>query len=454
VCGGATAAVLVVTASRLGLPRWIGWTFAAAVSLNPMIFVYAGSGMAEGVTAPFLVGAVCFVTLFWHTGQRAWIAGAGIAIGLAFAAAYEAIPFGAALAVVLAAGVAWSREARVPAPLGRLRAIEGLGLLLVMPAVFVALLFVGANAVIMGDPLFFVRGAYGYASYKSAAFTSGSPGVAHDAVAVLGLVTARVWPFLIPLAAVLLVRALDGRLRRLESLSAAALGLSVTFGLIAPMAYLGSRMDFLRYYIYALYAAAGWGLYEVARSARPLRAFGVLLAGWALASPVCMWAMTDPTLGTQERAGLNTLVRGQTARDAGYGDPVVTRAALARYVDAHVLARGKRLLLDSFQGAAIATQVPDAHVGRLIMTFDRRFKQSLANPDRHQVLYVLVPDPRAWPQDAITRARPRLWSGHEPGFVLAKRFVPGPRNGLPEAWRLFAVRPGFRVLPSAAGGSG
>lgn len=88
------------------------------------------------------------------------------------------------------------------------------------------------------------------------------------------------------------------------------------------------------------------------------------------------------------------------------------------------------------------------------MTFDRRFREALADPDTHQVSYVLVPDPAVWPQDAITRARPRLWGGHEPGFVLAEAFDPGPKFNLPESWRLFAVRPGFRVLPNATGGGG
>jgi hypothetical protein len=406
------------------------------------------------VSAPFLVGAVCFVTLFWHSGLRVWIAAAGVSLGLGFAAAYEAIPFGVALTAALVAGVAWSREARPSAPLGRLRAIEGLGLLLVVPAAFVAVLFIGANAVIMGDPLFFVRGAYGYASYKSAAFTSDSPGAAGDVVAVLGLVLARVWPFLIPLAGVVLVRVLDGRLLRIESLSVVVLGLSVTLGLVAPMAYLGSRMDFLRYYIYPLFVAAGWGLYEIANSRVRWRAIAAVLGGWIVASPACMWAMSDRTLGTQESPELITLAVGGNARDRGYGDPVVTRSALARYLEAGVLRRDKRLLLDSFQGAAIATQIPDAEAGLLIMTFDRRFREGLADPDRHQISYVLVPDPAAWPQDAITRARPRMWNGREPGFVLVKRFDPAPSNGLPEAWRLFAVRPGFKVLPIAAGGTG
>ena len=50
-------------------------------------------------------------------------------------------------------------EARVWAPRGRGRAVEGLGLLLLVPPVFVGLLWIGANAVIMGDPLDFMYGS-------------------------------------------------------------------------------------------------------------------------------------------------------------------------------------------------------------------------------------------------------------------------------------------------------
>jgi hypothetical protein len=300
VCGGATAAILLVTARRLGLPGWLGWTFALLVSANPMLFLYASSGMSEGVGAPFLVGAVCFLTLFWHSGQRWWIAASGVALALAVGALYEAVPYGAAVFLALTAGILWSSEARQSNPLGRGRAVEGLGLLLLVPPVFVGLLWIGANAVIMGDPLFFLNGAYGYATYTGEAFTGGnSVSVGGDIVGVAGLLGERFWPFMIPLAALLAVRIADRRLWRIETVSLLVVGMSVTLTLIAPMAYLGSRMDFLRYYMFPLYAAAGWGLYEIAISRRRGRASALVLAGWILAVPACLWVMAIPRLGIQ-----------------------------------------------------------------------------------------------------------------------------------------------------------
>jgi hypothetical protein len=454
VCGGATAAILIITARRLGLPRWLGWSFALLVSANPMVFLYAGSGMSEGVGAPFLVGAVCFLTLFWYTGQRWWIAASGVALALAVAALYEAVPYGAAVFLALTAGILWSSEARQSNPLGRGRSVEGLGLLLLVPPVFVGLLWVGANAVIMGDPLFFLNGAYGYSTYKGEAFTGSAPSVAGDLAGVAGLLGERFWPFMIPLAALLAVRVADRRLRRIETASLLVLGLSVTLALIAPMAYLGSRMDFLRYYMFPLYAAAGWGLYEIAISRRRGRASVLVLAGWILAVPACLWVMANPRLGTQEYPELKALVEGRDALELGYGDPVITRGRLASYLDTRVLSRQRRVLLDSYQGAAIAAQLRPEHARLLVMTFDRRFRAALADPFRHRMAYVLLPDPKSWPQDIVNRTRPRLWAGKEPGFALAEAFDAGPATHLPENWRLYAVRSGARVLPTPSGGGG
>ena len=454
VCGGAAAAVLLFTARRLGLPRWLGWVFALLVSANPMVFLYAGTGMGEGVGAPFLIGAVCFLTLFWHSGQRWWIAAAGVALALGVASLYECAPFVAAVFVALTAGILWSSEARPSAPLGRARAVQGLGLLLLVPSIFVGLLWIGANAVIMHNPLFFLNGAYGYSSYQGKAFTSTGLSTKGDLVGVVGLLAPRVWPFLIPIAALLAVRLVDRRLWRIETVSLVVVGLSVTVGLIAPMAYLGSRMDFLRYYIYPLFAAAGWGLYEIATSTRRRRATALVLGGWIVAVPACLWAMANPRLGTQEYPELSALVKGRDALELGYGDPVATRTPLADYLDAHVLSSDRRVLLDAYQGAAVAVQIRPDHAQYLLMTFDHRFRGALADPRRYGISYVLIPDPAAWPQDAVNRTRPRLWAGREPGFTLVRRFDAGSASHLPENWRLYAVKPGVRILSTTNGGAG
>jgi hypothetical protein len=87
-CSGATAALLLLTARHLGLSNRLGWIFALLVAVNPMVFLYGSNGMSEGVAAPFLIGAVCCLTLFWHSGERLWVAAAGAALALGVASEY------------------------------------------------------------------------------------------------------------------------------------------------------------------------------------------------------------------------------------------------------------------------------------------------------------------------------------------------------------------------------
>ena len=446
-CAGATAALLLMTARRLGLSDRLGWTFALLVAANPMLFLYASNGMAEGVALPFLTGAVCFLTLFWHTGERLWIAACGTAVAFGVLTLYQGVAYGAAVSAALVAGILWSSESRATTPQGRARAIEGLGLMLIVAPVFVGLLWIGANAVIMGNPLEFVSGDYGYKSFQAYAQTSaygGPPILYGDPVGALALVGERVFPFLIPLGFVLLARLVDGRLWRINSLSLVVLGLSVPLGMVVPMAVLGSSMGFLRYLIFPLFVAAGWGLYEISLSRRRRATVALIVAGWLVAIPAELWIMSNPRLGREEVETVEAVVHGFHREDP------VMRRPVARYLEAHVLPNGRHVLVDAARGGSeIASQIRPEQTGQLILTYNRRFDAALERPGSHDVGYFLMPDPVLAPQAAIGRIYPRLWKGEQAGFRLVKT-LPTPL----EDWRIYAVLPGFRGAPRTTGGHG
>lgn len=446
-CGGATAALLLLTARWLGLSNRLGWAFALLVATNPMIFLYASNGMAEGVAAPFLIGAVCFLTLFWHTGRRLWIAAAGVALALGVATLYQGVAYGAAVCAALIGGLLWSSEARASIPQGRARAIEGLGLLLLVPPTFVALLWIGMNAVIMGDPLEFLHGPW---SNVGRAAAGGPPLVNGDVVGALALAGERVWPFLIPLAFVLLVRLVDGRFWRINSLLVVVLGLSVTLGMVVPMAvatYSGN-MGFLRYHMFPLFVAAGWGLYEIALSRRRNAATALVVAGWLVAFPATAYVMASPRLGEQERGELMALVKGGNSAD----DPVGVRAPVARYLEAHVLGRGRSVVFDPNRAGGdqmVAMQIRAEYANQLILAYNRRFAETVAHPASYDVGYFLMAEPDKGSRVGISRRYPRLWSGEQPGFRLVKTLVTPM-----EKWRIYASAPRARNARDATGGDG
>jgi hypothetical protein len=427
--GGATAALLLATCTRLGLSARLGWAYAVLVSANPMLFLYSANGLSEGVAAPFLIGAVCCLTLFWHSGLRRYVVVAGVALALGFASLYEAVPFGAALFAALVGGVIWDSEARPSAPQGRWRALEGLGLVLLVPSFFVAALWLLANAVIMRDPLFFA-----FSPYSNHAQTKDAEGfvfdLAGDALGTLAFVCERSAPFLIPIGFVLLVRVLDGRFLRVNTVSALLLSASVPFGLIAPLVYGHASFGWLRFFVYVLFVAAGWGLYEVATSRRPRRAASLVMAGWALAFPATLLAMSNPAVGQEEHVVVKALVRGEGAQEVGHNNPLIYMRPVARYLEAGPLARGQRVLFDG-AWPLLALARPSHLRTVLIQSSDRRFRAMLKDPRGHRVSYLLVQRPGTT-SDALARARPRLWAGEEPGFRLVKSF-----SATPEHWRLY-----------------
>ncbi|KSU53936.1 hypothetical protein AS181_21955 [Gordonia sp. SGD-V-85] len=82
-----------------GAGRLLRWIAVAAFALNPMIILYAGTGMSE---APFLFFLLwtCRRILLWVNRSRVLdLVIAGVALGLAYLTRYEALPAAAGVAV-------------------------------------------------------------------------------------------------------------------------------------------------------------------------------------------------------------------------------------------------------------------------------------------------------------------------------------------------------------------
>jgi hypothetical protein len=257
-----------------------------------------------------------------------------------------------------------------------------------------------------------------------------------DLLGTVGFASVRVAPFLIPGAFLLLVRALDGRFFRVNTLSLVLLLLSVPIGLITPLIYQGTSFGWLRFFIYPLFVAAGWGLYEVASSRSRKRAAGLVLAGWLLAAPVILLAMADPLLGQEENHVVYGVLTGKDATEAGYtqaAESLTLQTEVASYLDG--LPEGSLVTLDSVRGWAVAAQVsPDTLKNNLITTHDSDFRAAVRKPRAHEVTHFLVPDAERYPNALIADRWPKLYEGNQPGFELVKEF---PETA--EKWHLYEI---------------
>jgi hypothetical protein len=231
-----------------------------------------------------------------------------------------------------------------------------------------------------------------------------------------------------------LVRALDGRFWRINTLSLVLLLVSVPLGLIAPLVFLGASFGWLRFFVYPLFVAAGWGLYEVTSSLRPQRAAGLVLLGWIVAAPVIFSVMANPNLGRDENPEVWALVTGKDAKEVGFdaGTGSIKRAtSVARYLDD--LPEDSWVALDT-AGWSIAAQVSPKRLKHVLLIHDSRFRAAVDDPKANNIAYLLVPNPSKAPNDLIVKRWPSMWSDGTPGFEFVESFPEAP-----EEWRLYKV---------------
>ena len=411
---GGSAALLLWTASRLGLPRWVGWSFAAFVFLNPMLFLYGANGQSEGVAAPFLIGAVCFLTLYWK-GERLYVGVAESRSPADSSASTRRCPTAPRSSWRWPAASSGASSRRGGSARGDGVPVEGLGLALLLPSLFVGVLWLAVNAAVMKDPLAFTHGRMRVSSRTNGGrkwLAPGPYGQAGDLAGTIGYTAEITSPFLVPIAALLVLRALDGRLRRVNSLSLVVLAFSVPAGMIAPLVYRGLSAGFPRYVMFPLFVAAGWGLFEIATSASRRRAVAVIFAGWVLAAGGVIWLISSPDLAPDsENAVLESVLTGKDAKQLHFNNWVLRARPIARFLEQGPFAEGAIVAADQDRAYAIAYNLPLADLGHLMLTPDRRFKRAIADPRRYGVKYLLVPKPAVVPDDAIVRRGPACGPG-------------------------------------------
>ena len=127
--------------------------FLLLFGLNPMIILYSANGMSEIIFVFFIMLASWHLVNWNKTKRMTELILLGIILSLAFFTRYETIP----LAITIGFLIIFLHYGKIKT---RFNEIHGSIVLYFLPILFSVFLWIVANWLIMGDPLYFLHGEY------------------------------------------------------------------------------------------------------------------------------------------------------------------------------------------------------------------------------------------------------------------------------------------------------
>lgn len=449
---GASVMILGICRDR-GLSTGHSALITTVFAVNPMIVFYGANGMSEAVFLFFTCWAVRRLIRWVHTDDVHDLIVAGIALALAYLTRYDAV-VAIAGSAFLVAGITVMRCGRGQWRTMRRQAVLD-AVLVAGPGTIAFLVWSGTSWLITGEALAQLSSNYGNTAILEQSGGSTGTALSNAAFAITAIaVLGPLLPLVLPVGAVL------ARLRRdIEFLVAPV----IFGGIIAFQAgsfISGSTFGFLRFYICAiplavvvvvqLLPARGnphtrrRGAFAEARKdpptvARTLTVCTVVLS--VLAVPVTGWAMSRPTLSSQQYALGHLLDSPPDASDteAIAARQIIasfsTERALAEHLDRQELPEGS-ILVDSVYGFAVVAA--SDHPSRFVIPSDQDFTTILNDPAAAGVQYLLtVPNTGRGESDAINRRYPTIYDNGGTVATLAYE-VPNVGADQPD-WRVYRV---------------
>jgi hypothetical protein len=423
----------------LGLGRRWRLLLTLLFALHPMIVFYGANGMSEAPFIFFLILATRCLASWLKTPRLEWQVYTGLALGAAYLCRYEALPAGlGALAIV--AIVSWARARRQS---DRPFATAFCDTVIVAgPFLLAVAVWAGASFIIVGHPFEQFSSIYGNGSQMRMRTLQ-----ADGAAAIGGLVQLLA---LEPLLLAIVGMAVLNAARRRELRLLAVLAVLCPVLAFAAWAHMtGAVAPYIRYFIVVIplssllagLALPGgrsfplplWG--RVGEGAKGLLVTACLVVAGMLAGV----AMTSPAIAPEEGHELGYLAAGgiRTADQQRAAHRFLTERAIAGYLDRLNLP-GHSVLVDTFLGFPIV--LSSNHPDQFVITSDRDFKQSVADPAGTGIRYLLVPGTSGLGTlDAVNQAYPGIYASGGGIGTLVETF---PNIGDTSDWRLYRVSAG------------
>ena len=415
------------------------WLAVACFALNPMIMIYAGTGLSESAMLFCILWAVRYL-LRWLDSPRVFdLASVGLALAVGYLVRYEALIAAAGIAALVTATVF------LRSPRNERVAATALSILVVLFPVGVTFaVWAAAGWIMTGEAFAIISSDYGNSVQVQAALERGSTAVFSDE----SLLAHRLFSMqpLIGIALILAVaRAVSAR--RIDPLvPVGAFGAVLAFAIWGQ--YTGSTFGWFRYFMAAIPMVIVIALVFWAPTDRPAdrgrtdirwgRLGAALLGGSLLIGiPVTARSILDPDINMGLPQMVASLVNPtryppekQVERRIGINDRVV-----ANYLDAKKLPRGS-VLMDSFQTTWLWLASGDPK--QFVITSDYDFVSALNRPWESGIRYIVLtnPDTNA-AMDAITRRYPTLWN--DDGKGLGVRVFSSPDVYGREKYRIYRL---------------
>ncbi|MDQ7095548.1 glycosyltransferase family 39 protein [Desulfosporosinus sp. PR] len=422
-----TVSVLVRAFINRGLSPWYGVCLTLLFALNPMIFLTGFNGLSD---APFIFFIILSIVAFlnWVDAHELGdLAVSSFAVATAFWCRYEAVPFGFSIIVSCVIVTMFINKVPKPHSEGRFHynwsRAEGTLAVIVTPLLYSIILWILLNAIIMHNPLNFLNGDY--------TNTAQIQGHLNDSIYAVMLnnplkasmfAFTKVLIFSIPLLAILILRLLNRRILRWDTLILIGMIVSIPV-LQIIMLMKGTSLGWLRYFLYVLPVSFAWLPYELSKIKNKWQMVIPLIA-MLLNLGVLSYVITQPLIAPDE----NTFLQNSFGQHNQTYYDQKQDIEIAEYLDQNY--PSSNILVDSFSAYLIILE--SKFPKRFYITSDYFFKNAVSHPQEYNINYLLVPKPgSASVLSAINDAYPNLYYNGSDWAELVKEF--GTR------WRLYKV---------------
>lgn len=453
-----TVVVLSSCLHKLGVGRNPRLVLVAIFALQPMTVMYGGSGMSEGILLLCLMLTASALISWMQHHQPGSLVAAGIALGFAYLARYEAGASALAVTALVAATTAVSASG---GRADRLRLALNDAALVAAPPAFAFFVW-AASAKILVDEWFPTFSSQYGNSAQTRANEQGIEQAAGDTVGETLAFLGRQNVGLAPLFCVLLVITAVLAIRKrspVPLVPVAVFGSVTAFAwlmLLMRLTFGWTRFQITIIPLTALLAGAVIGMLfpqtstcsqarttrsqarptdrGAGRPWRPIIATAGVFLAVAVAIPTQARLLVDPTLNlrVEEADELHALLYPDgPGSDLEARQRWAAEREIAAWLDRRDPGEGT-VLVDSAYGYAII--LSSANPRQFVITSDRDFQTSVDDPGANGIKYILVQADK--PADAVQVRWPTLFADGAGIGILRRSWGFGKPGG---EWRLYAV---------------